>query len=63
MVIKLQGFETIQTFGGSHLFKVLRGHLAVVARELYPIVKIRQMRYSAQIKDHENLHYVSILLG
>ena len=28
MVIKLQGFETILTFGGSHLFKVLRGHLA-----------------------------------
>ena len=36
---------------------------AVVARELYPIVKIRQMRYSAQIKDHENLQNLSILLG
>ena len=28
MAIKLQGFNTILTFGGSHLFKVLRGHLA-----------------------------------
>ena len=28
MAIKIQGFNTILTFGGSHLFKVLRGHLA-----------------------------------
>ena len=27
MVVKLQGFETILTFGGTHLFKVLGGHL------------------------------------
>ena len=38
-------------------------NISVVARELYPIVKIRQMRYSVQIKDHENLHQVSMLLG
>ena len=28
MAKKLQGFDTILTFGGSQLFKVLRGHLA-----------------------------------
>ena len=38
MVIKLQGFDAIVTFGVSHLFKVLRGHLA-------PLTVIYALKY------------------
>ena len=30
MAIKLQGFDAKLTFGGSHLFRLLRGHFATL---------------------------------
>ena len=55
--------QAASKFGGLKSTLLNKSCPTVVARELYPIVKIRKMSYSAQIKDLENLQNLSIFLG